>query len=171
MNPSEILYRARQSHCRALYKISEEFINYNGCYGSTRSCKISVEDRSRADSLHCYKPGGLRVNTVSVTALRVAINRKLHTPMKVFVCFGFERSRSVGGMLTDCDVCQYQSYLLNSNKSKERSASTEDKWRFSTRKTYWNIIIIFLNKWINHIKWAKPCKLNSTEWFNIWMYD
>ena len=55
-NHFEILYRARQYHCRALYKFSKWFHNWNGCYRWMRFHEIWVWDEFRMDIFCCNCP-------------------------------------------------------------------------------------------------------------------
>ena len=52
-NPFEILHRAWQWYCHALWKISKGLGNWNRCYGWTNSCGIWVWDEFSRDILHC----------------------------------------------------------------------------------------------------------------------
>ena len=59
-NCLEILHRARQYHCRALYKIAKQLDNWERCYGRTRFREIWVEDEFRVDILCYTTPQGLK---------------------------------------------------------------------------------------------------------------
>ena len=64
-NHFEILHRARQYHCRALWQISKWLSNWVISYGQTRFHKIWIQDEFRSDIL-CFNSDRLLLSRCSL---------------------------------------------------------------------------------------------------------